>query len=112
VGLLLSAPRAGDIGRSQAPVISSKCGQCHVSSGGTRPDTGLFYCCGLSARRVCSTATDFQCDTITSIDRFNCQSQYYVCDGEDDCLLDSSDENSTKCDARVCQVRQRVVATG
>jgi len=42
VGLLLSAPRAGDIDRLQAPALSSKRGQCHVDSRGTRLNTDLL----------------------------------------------------------------------
>jgi len=52
-GLLLSALLAGDIDRQRrAPVshagalsstaLSSKCGQCHVDSAGTMPNTDLF----------------------------------------------------------------------
>ena len=70
----------------------------------------LSYVLRLAARRVCSNPTDFQCDTITPVDRLNCQSQYYVCDGDFDCVFDRSDENHTFCDARVCQVRATFVS--
>ena len=41
-GLLLSAPRAGDIGQQQATALGRKCGQCRVDSRGTRLNTDLF----------------------------------------------------------------------
>jgi len=42
-GLLLRTRRAGDIDRQQSTALSSKCGQCHVDSRGTRLNTDLFY---------------------------------------------------------------------
>ena len=41
-GLLLSAVWVGDMDRQQAPALSSKCGQCHVDSRGTRLNTDLL----------------------------------------------------------------------
>jgi len=41
-GLLLSAPRAGDSDRKQAPALRSKCGQCHVDRRGTRFSTDML----------------------------------------------------------------------
>jgi len=42
-GLLLSALRAGDIDRWQAPAHNSKCGQRHVDSRRRRLSTDLFW---------------------------------------------------------------------